>query len=131
MHSLEILFLLAAMPRLRALLAQFAAFSAVLACASTLAADGSTRWVARAWGAPFLLPDLTPNVGLWWYFFTEMFDHFRSFFLIVFSVRFSVSRSLLPAPIHSPRVPPSRDTPHPCFPSRYCSPNAVHTHRHT
>ncbi len=34
----------------------------------------------------FLLPDLTPNPGLWWYFFTEMFEHFRPFYLIVFSV---------------------------------------------
>lgn len=32
------------------------------------------------------VPDLTPNVGLWWYFFTEMFDHFRNFFLMVFTV---------------------------------------------
>lgn len=35
------------------------------------------------------LPDLTPNTGLWWYFFTEMFDHFRPFFLMVFSVTYS------------------------------------------
>jgi hypothetical protein len=34
-----------------------------------------------------LLPDLTPNSGLWWYFFTEMFDHFRPFFLVAFTVR--------------------------------------------
>jgi hypothetical protein len=33
------------------------------------------------------LTDLSPNVGLWWYFFTEMFDHFRPFFLAMFSVR--------------------------------------------
>src|SRR5437762_8349867 len=33
-----------------------------------------------------LLPDLTPNVGLWWYFFIEMFDSFRSFFLCVFQL---------------------------------------------
>ena len=32
------------------------------------------------------LPDLTPNPGLWWHFFTEMFDHFRPFFLMAFSV---------------------------------------------
>lgn len=32
------------------------------------------------------VPDLTPNVGMWWYFFTEMFDHFRAFFLGVFQV---------------------------------------------
>lgn len=30
--------------------------------------------------------DLTPNVGLNWYFFTEMFDHFRSFFVGTFQV---------------------------------------------
>lgn len=30
--------------------------------------------------------DLTPNVGLSWYFFTEMFDHFRKFFTGVFQV---------------------------------------------
>ena len=30
--------------------------------------------------------DLTPNVGLNWYFFTEMFDHFRSFFVGAFQV---------------------------------------------
>lgn len=37
-----------------------------------------------------MLPDLTPNPGLWWYFFTEMFDHFRPFFLMVFSVRLRI-----------------------------------------
>jgi len=37
-------------------------------------------------GLRFLLPDLTPNPGLWWYFFTEMFEHFRPFYLVVFSV---------------------------------------------
>lgn len=30
--------------------------------------------------------DLTPNVGMWWYFFTEIFDHFRLFFQGVFQV---------------------------------------------
>ncbi|XP_068699893.1 phosphatidylinositol glycan anchor biosynthesis class U protein-like [Montipora foliosa] len=30
--------------------------------------------------------DLTPNMGLFWYFFTEMFDHFRNFFLWVFQL---------------------------------------------
>ncbi|XP_024383884.1 uncharacterized protein [Physcomitrium patens] len=28
--------------------------------------------------------DLTPNLGLFWYFFTEVFDFFRNFFLMVF-----------------------------------------------
>jgi hypothetical protein len=37
-------------------------------------------------GRSLLLTDLSPNVGLWWYLFTEMFDHFRPFFLSMFSV---------------------------------------------
>lgn len=28
--------------------------------------------------------DLAPNMGLWWYFFAEIFEHFRSFFIFVF-----------------------------------------------
>jgi phosphatidylinositol glycan class U len=32
------------------------------------------------------VPDLTPNIGLFWYFFTEMFEHFRNFFLCVFQI---------------------------------------------
>ncbi|OBZ71406.1 GPI transamidase component GAB1 [Grifola frondosa] len=67
------------------LLAEFAAYSLLLTIASTLAC-GNWSWVEKTWGAPLLLPDLTPNPGLWWYFFTEMFDHFRPFFLMVFSV---------------------------------------------
>lgn len=38
------------------------------------------------YGVHLLLPDLTPNVGLWWYFFIEMFDSFRNFFLCVFQL---------------------------------------------
>jgi len=47
---------------------------------------GGWDWVYRTWGTGLLLPDLTPNPGLWWYFFTEMFDHFRPYFLMVFAV---------------------------------------------
>lgn len=32
------------------------------------------------------LPDLSPNIGLWWYFFIEMFPESRAFFLFVLSV---------------------------------------------
>lgn len=32
------------------------------------------------------MSDLTPNMGLFWYFFTEMFEHFRIFFLWVFQL---------------------------------------------
>lgn len=37
-------------------------------------------------GRRLSVSDLTPNVGLSWYFFTEMFDHFRKFFTGVFQV---------------------------------------------
>ncbi|KAJ2766535.1 hypothetical protein IWQ57_004320, partial [Coemansia nantahalensis] len=30
--------------------------------------------------------DLQPNVGLFWYFFIEIFDEFRSFFIVVFQL---------------------------------------------
>ncbi|EMD89631.1 hypothetical protein COCC4DRAFT_36501 [Bipolaris maydis ATCC 48331] len=45
---------------------------------------GSWDFLAATYGVRLLLPDLTPNVGLWWYFFIEMFDSFREFFLGVF-----------------------------------------------
>ncbi|RWS28471.1 phosphatidylinositol glycan anchor biosynthesis class U protein-like protein [Leptotrombidium deliense] len=32
------------------------------------------------------VPDFTPNIGLFWYFFTEMFDHFRDFFVWTFQI---------------------------------------------
>ncbi|KAI0769059.1 PIG-U-domain-containing protein [Trametes elegans] len=67
------------------LLAEFAGYAAFLALTSALAC-GNWLWVEKTWGASLTLPDLTPNPGLWWYFFTEMFDHFRPFFLMVFSV---------------------------------------------
>ncbi|KAG9247548.1 GPI transamidase-like protein component PIG-U [Calycina marina] len=50
---------------------------------------GSWEFVASTYGVQLLLPDLTPNVGLWWYFFVEMFDSFRNFFLGVFWLHLS------------------------------------------
>ncbi|KAL1656737.1 hypothetical protein SLS61_000533 [Didymella pomorum] len=60
----------------------------VAVCGALLAASalltGSWDFLAATYGVRLLLPDLTPNVGLWWYFFIEMFDSFREFFLGVF-----------------------------------------------
>ena len=44
----------------------------------------SWQFLLSVYATPLQLPDLTPNSGLWWYFFVEMFDAFRSFFLGVF-----------------------------------------------
>ncbi|PPQ87478.1 hypothetical protein CVT25_008214 [Psilocybe cyanescens] len=67
------------------LFGEFVAYMVALTLTSTLVA-GSWSWIPQTWGATLTLPDLTPNTGLWWYFFTEMFDHFRPFFLMVFTV---------------------------------------------
>lgn len=51
--------------------------------------SGSWEFISSTYGVQLLLPDLTPNVGLWWYFFIEMFDSFRSFFIGVFWLHLS------------------------------------------
>ncbi|XP_052115488.1 uncharacterized protein LOC107489936 isoform X3 [Arachis duranensis] len=38
----------------------------------------------RTYGFILTIPDLSPNIGVLWYFFAEVFDFFRSFFLMVF-----------------------------------------------
>lgn len=63
------------------------AFLGSIACfllESFLLTGGSWEFISSTYGVHLLLPDLTPNVGLWWYFFIEMFDSFREFFLGVF-----------------------------------------------
>ncbi|KAH9892108.1 PIG-U-domain-containing protein [Xylariomycetidae sp. FL2044] len=50
---------------------------------------GSWEFLPATYGIQLTLTDLTPNVGLWWYFFIEMFDSFRSFFLGVFWLHLS------------------------------------------
>jgi phosphatidylinositol glycan class U len=45
---------------------------------------GSWEFIPATYGVQLLVPDLTPNIGLWWYFFIEIFDPFREFFLGVF-----------------------------------------------
>lgn len=50
---------------------------------------GSWEFLPSTYGVQLTLSDLAPNVGLWWYFFIEMFDSFRSFFLAVFWLHLS------------------------------------------
>jgi phosphatidylinositol glycan class U len=67
----------------------FTGFSACLLGLSYLLAGNSWEFLARTYGIQLTLTDLTPNVGLWWYFFIEMFDSFRGFFLAVFWLHLS------------------------------------------
>ncbi|KAG0097102.1 hypothetical protein BGZ93_003434 [Podila epicladia] len=46
----------------------------------------SWDFVGSVYGTILAVSDLTPNLGLFWYFFIEMFDQFRPFFLIVFQI---------------------------------------------
>lgn len=37
-----------------------------------------------------LAPDVRPNIGLYWYFLTEMFEHFKSLFIASFQINVSL-----------------------------------------
>ena len=45
-------------------------------------------WLSVLWGcvSPLSVWDLTPSIGLQWYFFTQTFDRFRLFFQLVLAV---------------------------------------------
>ncbi|KAJ8303164.1 hypothetical protein KUTeg_019560 [Tegillarca granosa] len=48
--------------------------------------EGSFNFLFSTYGFILSVPDLTPNLGVFWYFFTEMFEHFRTFFICVFQI---------------------------------------------
>ncbi|KAK9471517.1 GPI transamidase subunit PIG-U [Dipodascopsis tothii] len=47
---------------------------------------GSWNYLPASYGVTLFCTNLTPNMGLWWYFFIEMFDSFRDFFLYIFQL---------------------------------------------
>lgn len=63
---------------------KFLSSIAALLSLSYLITENFWEFMSATYGFHLLVPDLTPNVGLWWYFFIEMFDSFRAFFLGVF-----------------------------------------------
>lgn len=65
-------------------LGAFTASIGLLLIMSYFVTGTSWEFLSSTYGVQLLLPDLTPNIGLWWYFFIEMFDSFREFFLGVF-----------------------------------------------
>ncbi|OBZ81750.1 Phosphatidylinositol glycan anchor biosynthesis class U protein [Choanephora cucurbitarum] len=44
----------------------------------------SWDFFTATYGIILFVSDLTPNIGMFWYFFIEIFDQFRSFFMVVF-----------------------------------------------
>lgn len=68
-----------------------------LFAAACLAITGLNCALIHSWsfldatlGFIFFYRDLQPNIGLFWYFFTEMFEHFRTMFLITFQMNATV-----------------------------------------
>lgn len=45
--------------------------------------DPTLSFVRSVYGSRLMVDDLAPNAGLVWYFFVEMFPHFRAFFTMV------------------------------------------------
>jgi phosphatidylinositol glycan class U len=58
------------------------------ACAASAAMMGDDlgKWWKAAVEFSILSEDQTPNLGLHWYLFTTMFDHFRSFYVVALNV---------------------------------------------
>ncbi|KAK4052690.1 hypothetical protein OIV83_001977 [Microbotryomycetes sp. JL201] len=63
----------------------FMAHQAAVLCLSRWT-TGSWSFVDSVYKVALTVPDLTPTIGLAWYFFIEMFDHFRAFFVGVFQL---------------------------------------------
>jgi len=65
-----------------------ASVAAMVTCLLLLSAEltGSWSFLANTYGFLLTVPELTPNMGIFWYFFTEMFEHFRIFFLATFQL---------------------------------------------
>lgn len=51
---------------------------------------GSWSFLQSTIGFILVVPDLRPNIGLYWYFFTEMFEHFRWLFIASFQINVSL-----------------------------------------
>ncbi|XP_031826612.1 phosphatidylinositol glycan anchor biosynthesis class U [Nomia melanderi] len=63
----------------------FASILTILFCISYYIM-GSWSFIWSTTGFILTVPDLRPNIGLYWYFFTEMFEHFRWLFIASFQI---------------------------------------------
>ncbi len=64
----------------------FLTFLAGLYLVSYIIMGSSWTFLCSTTGFILSVPELTPNMGLFWYFFTEMFEHFRTFFVCTFQI---------------------------------------------
>lgn len=52
--------------------------------------ERSGTFLHSVYGFTLTVSDLKPNIGLFWYFFTEMFDHFRELFIYSFQINATI-----------------------------------------
>eukprot|EP00879_Flechtneria_rotunda_P021137 GHRR01022268.1.p1 GENE.GHRR01022268.1~~GHRR01022268.1.p1 ORF type:complete len:363 (+),score=64.87 GHRR01022268.1:1303-2391(+) len=71
-------------PQMQCIPSLFAWLCALLAGQSVPGPLLASCWLDKVYRLTVMFEDLTPNIGMYWYFFTEMFDAFRPFFLFVF-----------------------------------------------
>ncbi|XP_016979671.1 phosphatidylinositol glycan anchor biosynthesis class U protein [Drosophila rhopaloa] len=64
--------------------------SCLIVAAANFFVLNSWNFLDGTLGFIFYFRDLQPNIGLFWYFFTEMFEHFRTMFLITFQLNATV-----------------------------------------
>jgi GPI-anchor transamidase subunit U len=65
-------------------LGQFTSGLVALFFSTPLILGNAWTFAGATYGTQFSVPDLTPNIGLWWYFFIEIFDSFRNYYIGVF-----------------------------------------------
>lgn len=90
---------------LREVAAILAIFAAALALLLVISAElmGGWSFLNSTYGFILSVPELSPNLGIFWYFFTEMFDHFRLFFVWTFQLNLVIY--LAPLAIRFPDQP--------------------------
>ncbi|XP_057775730.1 LOW QUALITY PROTEIN: uncharacterized protein LOC130994677 [Salvia miltiorrhiza] len=64
----------------------WASYVLIMCAISMKEYGGLGEMFKRTYGFILAIEDLSPNIGVLWYFFAEVFDFFRNFFLIVFHV---------------------------------------------
>jgi len=67
-------------------LSVFIGFTALIFFINYYLEDFNFNFVKSTYLFILQVPDLQPNMGLFWYFFTEIFDHFRDFFTYIFQL---------------------------------------------
>ncbi|ODV82845.1 hypothetical protein CANARDRAFT_10136 [[Candida] arabinofermentans NRRL YB-2248] len=58
----------------------------ILFYSSYIISDYSFNFLRLNYGTIILFDKITPNMGLWWYFFTEIFEFFNDFYLSIFNI---------------------------------------------